>query len=154
MKLSSTSNKKFFSSYNTIVDTTPVFNNEVILYISILLGPNKDTYTRTVFTIMDLFRNVGRIYVLLQSACEFFVGFISYQIMLSSVFQRLYFINRFDDDSSSSKLSFQPIKIDKMPEESKYKIPRTRIFPMLNRHDDSKSSSDVNIQLSDNSICS
>ena len=154
MKLSSTSNKKFFSSYKTIVDNTPIFEDKTAIYISILLGPNKDTYTRTVYTIMDLFGNIGGIYGLLHSACEFFVGFISYQIMLSSVFQRLYFINRFDNDSSSSQLDLRKIKINKIPEESKYKIPRTRIFPMFNRQDDSKSLSDVNIQLNNSSICS
>ena len=141
-----------FKYYTTIVDTTPVY--EEFIYISILLGPNKDTYTRTVFTIMDLFGKVGGIYGLLQSSCGFFIGFISYQIMLSSVFRRLYFVNQLDEDSSSAEINHRPRRVAKMPEESKNWIPRTRVLPTFNRQDESKSQSDINIQLSDNNICS
>ena len=152
LRLSSPLNKAFFSTDKTIVDTAPPFVESI--FISILLGPNKDTYTRTVYSIMDLFGNVGGIYGLLQSACGFVVGFISYQILLSSVFRRLYFVNRLDDDSSSAEVIHNPKRVDKLHEESKHWIPRTRILPMLSRQDESKSHSDINIQLSDNNISS
>ena len=117
LKLSPTSHKAFFSTDKTIVDTAPKYDQTI--YISILLGPNKDTYTRTVYSIMDLFGNVGGIYGLLQSSCGFVVGFISYQIMLSSVFRRLYFVNQLDEDSSSAEINHWPRKVAKIAEEFK-----------------------------------
>ena len=58
------------------------------------MDPNRDLYQRKVFTILDLFGTIGGIFGLLKSALGFTIGFISSQILLSSVFRRLYYTNQ------------------------------------------------------------
>ena len=71
-------------------------NSDKINYINIRLNlsQTRDTYKRTVFTIFDLFGTVGGMYSLITSAWGLIVGVVSTQIMLSSVFRRLYFTNQ------------------------------------------------------------
>ena len=62
------------------------------------MDPNRDFYQRTVFSILDLFGTIGGIFGLLTAACGFIIGFVSTQIMLSSVFRRLYYTNKSSPD--------------------------------------------------------
>ena len=64
-KIRSTSYASFFSIEKSIVDFAS--QSDKLIEISIMRGPNKNTYSRSVFTFMDLFGNVGGIYGLLQS---------------------------------------------------------------------------------------
>ena len=116
--------------------------------IALTLGPNKNTYTRSVFTIMNLFGNVGGIYGLLQSIWGILVGAVSTQIMLASVFRRLYFTNKNSFEDQLNKIVDRPRKVANMPiEEIKGKNIRS-IF-MSNRRDDSRSHSEIRVDLSD-----
>ena len=56
---------KFMNIEKTHVDTT--INPSLIVGIGLMLGPNKITYSRNVFTIMELFGNVGGVYGILHS---------------------------------------------------------------------------------------
>ena len=89
LKISSASNKEFFS-INKVTNDFTSYTSFVAKTI-IVLDSKVDIYQRNVFTILDLFGTIGGIFGLLTSACGFFVGLISTQIMLSSVFRRLYY---------------------------------------------------------------
>ena len=90
MKINSASNRQFFS-FDKVLTDVGSFGNDIIAEAAIFLDPNRDHYHRTVFSIMDLFGTIGGIYGLLISVWGFIVGAISLQIMLSSVFRRLYY---------------------------------------------------------------
>ena len=89
LKLSSSVNKEFFSVDRVQSDIST--NKPYIFETSILMDPNRDLYQRTVFSILDLFGTIGGIFGLLSSAWGFVFGIISTQIMLSSVFRRIYY---------------------------------------------------------------
>ena len=93
LKLKSAVDKQFFSidrvQNDSALDEVYIFNG------NIFMDPNRDLYQRSVFTILDLFGTIGGIYGLLVSACGFMIGFISTQVMLSSIFRRLYYTNKY-----------------------------------------------------------
>ena len=64
-KIRSISYANFFSIEKTIIDFAD--KSDKLIEISLMRSPNKNTYSRSVFTIMDLFGNVGGVYGLLQS---------------------------------------------------------------------------------------
>ena len=85
-----------------------------------MLGPSKNNYSRSVFTIMGLFGSVGGVYGLLQSIWGVLVGFVSSQIMLASVFRRLYYTNKTNVDNlainiedRSRRVTCKPIEENK-----------------------------------------
>ena len=85
-----------------------------------MLSPNKNNYSRSVFTIMGLFGNVGGVYGLLQSVWGVLVGFVSSQIMLASVFRRLYYTNKNIQDCHTIKIDDRSRKVGNKPiEENK-----------------------------------
>ena len=85
-------------------------------------------------TIMDLFGNVGGVYGLLISLWSFFVGIISSQILLSSVFRRLYYTNKFNKKRIFIKFADRSTKISNLPiEESKSENLRSRFMSMLSK---------------------
>ena len=90
-KIQSPTKKEFFSIERVQNDGTN--SNYYIFSAVILMDPNRDLYQRTVFSILDLFGTIGGIFGLLTSAWGLIVGMVSVQIMFSSVFRRLYFIN-------------------------------------------------------------
>ena len=89
LKLNSSINKKFFSIDRVQTDSTD--DDIYVFNASILMDPNRDLYKRTVFSILDLFGTIGGIFGLLTSAFGFVIGIISTQIMLSSIFRRIYY---------------------------------------------------------------
>ena len=67
-----------------------------------------------------MFGTLGGIFGLLSSACAMIVGVISSQILLSSVFRRLYFTNPPNFESIAFKiLSSNKNKVKQIPEEIK-----------------------------------
>ena len=66
LNLKSPINKEFFTLEKAVLDINPISNNTFI-DATIFLDYNKDTYKRSVYTIMDLFGNVGEVYGLLIS---------------------------------------------------------------------------------------
>ena len=90
LKIKSATIREFFNVGKIISDLGADSANTVY-EASILLDPSKDVYQRSVFTIMDLFGVIGGIYGLLISGWGLLVGIISSQILLSSVFRRLYY---------------------------------------------------------------
>lgn len=122
------------------------------LNISILLDPNKDTYQRQVFSILDLFGTLGGIFGLLSSACGMIVGVISSQILLSSVFRRLYFTNPLNFESIVLKVLGMRNKVKQMPEEDKSMSHYKQMNPSnLSKFDDSSSNNDVFVKIEPNS---
>ena len=99
LKIKSSLDKQFFSFDRVVNDfsTTPI---PTIFSLSIFMDPNRDLYQRTVFSILDLLGTIGGIFGLLKSVCGFVIGFVSTQIMLSSIFRRLYYTNKFDNKST------------------------------------------------------
>ena len=88
----SASNHKFFNVEKAIIDT---YNNPLqFVGVGLMLSPNKNNYSRSVFTIMGLIGNVGGVYGLLQSVWGVLVGLVSSQILMASVFRRLYYTNK------------------------------------------------------------
>ena len=87
----------FFEVENRLDDMQNYSFNSVI-DIGIFIASTRDTYSRTVFSIFDLFGAIGGLYGLMSSIWGFIVGFIATHIMLSSVFRRLYFTNILDTD--------------------------------------------------------
>ena len=148
LQIQSTSPKQFFSLEKTIIDTAAASNN--VVNISIFLGPNKNTYSRSVFTIMDLFGNVGGIYGLLQSIWGIIVGMVSTQIMLSSVFRRLYYTNKVNFENIFIKVMDRSKKIAQMPEEeSKGENLKSKFMSILSKRDDSRSHTGIDVELDD-----
>ena len=91
LKLKSSEEREFFSVERVQNDST--IDNESIFNGSIFIDPNRDFYQRIVFKILDLFGTIGGIFGLLTSAWGFIIEIISVQVMLSSVFRRLYYNN-------------------------------------------------------------
>ena len=126
LKIKSTIDKQFFSVDRVFSDFGSPTANEVINF-SILMDPNRDFYQRTVFSILDLFGTIGGIFGLLTSACGFVIGLVSTQIMLSSIFRRLYYTNRFDT-KSTEMIGFREIdhsfdsRFEEKKEENKPKL--------------------------------
>ena len=149
LKIKSASDTSFFSiEKKTIVDSS--IYSSTLINISLMLGPNKSTYSRTVFTIMDLFGNVGGIYGLLQSVWGILVGIVSTQIMLASVFRRLYYTNKTNFENLFIKVSERTRKAGNMPaEETKGQDLKSRFMSILSRNDESKSTSEIEIKLED-----
>ena len=147
--LKSPKNEKFWIVNKSIVDLA-VLTNNAVLDASIFIDCNKDTYKRTVFTIMDLFGNVGGIYGLFMSAWGFFVGIISSQILLASVFRRLYFTNKANLENVFLKVIDRSRRVANMPEEeSKRGDLRSKFMSILSRRDESNAQSDITLQLKD-----
>ena len=115
-----------------------------------MLGPNKNTYSRNVFTIMNLFGNVGGVYGLLQSIWGIIVGVVSSQIMLASVFRRLYFTDKVNFENLFIKIAERSRKVTNLPIEE-VKSRNVKSIFMSERQEDSKSPSWIWIDLSDNS---
>ena len=80
-----------FFNVGKIISDLGADSANTVYEASILLDPSKDVYQRSVFTIMDLFGVIGGIYGLMISGWGLLVGIISSQILLSSVFRRLYY---------------------------------------------------------------
>ena len=66
MKLKSATTKQFFS-VDRIQTDIAIISQSSIAIAAIFMDPNRDTYQRTVFSILDLFGTIGGIYGLLQS---------------------------------------------------------------------------------------
>ena len=84
------------------------------------MASTRDKYERIVFSIFDLFGIVGGLYGLLSSLWGLIIGFIATQIMLSSVFRRLYFTNIFSvNEFEQEKYCRKNINANKCVEENK-----------------------------------
>ena len=127
LKIKSSINKQFFSVDRVTNDFAIYPITRAPLSVSIFMDPDRDFYQRTVFSILDLFGTIGGIFGLLTSTCRFFIGFISTQIMLSSVFRRLYYTNKFDE-KSTEMIRFRGIdhnfdsRLEEKKEENKSKL--------------------------------
>ena len=92
LKLKPSIEREFFNVER--VQNDSIMDNENIVDGKIYMDPNRDFYQRSVFSILDLFGLIGGIFGLLTSTWGLAVGIISAQIMLSSVFKRLYYNNK------------------------------------------------------------
>ena len=145
LQLKSPSNKQFFS-VDRINNDLGSYDTSSVAEVNIFLDPNRDSYQRTVFTILDLFGKVGGIFGLLTAACGFVVGVISKQIMLSSVFRRLYFTNH---------INFKNLKVKKIDSKRKVmnsikeetKVSQNRKSTINSRIDDAKDLSEIGLQI-------
>ena len=90
MMIKSAKNQEFFSVDN-IRNDIGAFSPDYVAEAVILLDSYRDLYQRNAFTILDLFGIIGGIFGLLTSAFGFLLSMITTQIMLSSVFRRLYY---------------------------------------------------------------
>ena len=100
---------------------------------------------------MDLFGNAGGVYGLLQTIWGILVGIVSTQIMLASVFRRLYYTDKINFENLFIKIiDRSKIKVANMPVEE-VKMRNLKSIFVLNWQDESKSPSGVRIDLSDNS---
>ena len=146
--IQSASTHQFINVEKSSVDISG--SNEYVT-LGIMLGPNKMIYSRNVYTIMDLFGNVGGVYGLLQTIWGILVGIISTQIMLASVFRRLYYTDKMNFENLFIKIIDRSKKVANMPVEE---VKTRNLIPtsLLNRQDESKSPSWIRIDLSDNSI--
>ena len=90
MMIKSTKNQEFFSVDN-IRNDIGAYGSDFVAQALILMDSNRDIYQRSVFTILDLFGTIGGIFGLLTSAFGFLLSMITTQIMMSSVFRRLYY---------------------------------------------------------------
>ena len=142
------SDTNYFSIEKTIVDFS--YQSDKIISISVMLGPNKNTYSRSVFTIMDLFGNVGGIYGLLQSVWGILVGVVSTQIMLASVFRRLYYTDKSNFENLFIKIIDRSRRVANAPvEETKRQDMRSKFMSILSKRDESKSASEIDIKIED-----
>ena len=91
-RIKSSSKTQFFEIESRLEDVQEL-PNDVVINFGIFLASTRDTYNRNVFSIFDLFGVVGGLFGLMSSIWSFIIGFIATQIMLSSVFKRLYFTN-------------------------------------------------------------
>ena len=118
LQIQSASRSDFFSIEKTIVDH--LYDTNKIIDIYLMLGPYKNTYSRSVYTVMDLFGNVGGVYGLLMSIWGILVGVVSTQIMLASVFRRLYYTNKVNFENLLVNISERSNRVfDKHIEEDK-----------------------------------
>ena len=108
-------NHQFFNIEKATFDTTA--STSQFVAIALMLGPNKNTYSRSVFTIMNMFGNVGGIYGFLQSVWGILVGVVSTQIMLASVFRRLYYTDKSNFENLFIKIIDRSRRVANMPEE-------------------------------------
>ena len=92
LRFQESTSTKFFEVENRLEDLQ-ILTLDSVIDIGIFIASTRDTYSRTVFSIFDLFGAIGGLYGLMSSIWGFIVGFIATHIMLSSVFRRLYFTN-------------------------------------------------------------
>ena len=131
LQIQSANRSDFFSIEKTIVDNL-IFENKII-DIYLMLGPYKNTYSRSVYTVMDLLGNVGGVYGLLQSVWGIFVGVISTQIMLASVFRRLYYTNKVNFENLLVNINERSNRVfDKHIEEDKEQDTLNKKFELWN----------------------
>ena len=151
LKIQSASKLNFFSIEKTIVDFS--YPSEKLINISVLLGPNKNTYSRSVFSIMDLFGNVGGVYGHLQSVWGILVGIVSTQIMLASVFRRLYYTDKSNFENLFIKIIDRSRRIANAPiEETKEQDMRSKFLSILSKCDESKSASEIEVNIENRDI--
>ena len=147
LKIKSSSNKQFFS-VDRINNDLGSYDTSSVAEVGIFLDPNRDSYQRTVFTILDLFGTVGGIFGLLTAACGFVVGVISTQIMLSSVFRRLYFTNHINFENLTVKMIDRRRKVmNSIREETKANQNRNRNPTINSRVDDAKDLTEIGLQI-------
>ena len=119
LRYDSSTSSQFFEIESRSEDLQVLTRNSVI-DIAILMASSRDKYERIVFSIFDLFGIVGGLYGLLSSLWGLIIGFIATQIMLSSVFRRLYFTNIFSvDEFEQEKYCRKNINANKLEEENK-----------------------------------
>ena len=147
-KLRSASTKEFFSTEKIQNDIGSI-DTKVALQALILLDSSRGIYQRTVFSILDLTGTLGGIFGLLTSFCGTVVTLISTQIMLASVFRRLYFMKQDGCQLVEDKVIQRPENINNpFTEEEKEKEPDLRRQTNLfTRVDDSRVNSDISVQL-------
>lgn len=93
--------QKFLSVDNQIQDLHPsaVAAREVYFEILLTLDPQKDYYTRTVFSFLDLFGQLGGVFELMCIWMGLIVWFFAKNVMFFSIFKRLYHIEREEDNN-------------------------------------------------------
>ena len=150
LKIKSATTKEFFS-VDRVENDVGSFDYEVVAQVGILLDPNRDTYKRTVFTILDLSGTLGGIFGLLSSAWGFIIGMISTQIMYSSVFRRLYYTNNINFQSLAVNILNKSKKVSNMLyEEEKEHENKTKTLSVNSRIDDARNYTDIDLQYSEN----
>ena len=110
MGFGQTVKKEFISVDNTVHDLHPFQEND-FFEIFLVLDAQKDTYTRVVFNFLDLFGKLGGVFELLSIAFGLLIGFFAKNVLLNSIFKRLYHTEKEDEDATSNKNSADQYKI-------------------------------------------
>ena len=87
--LGQTTSQEFFRIDNTVHDLHP-FRERDFFEVSFVLDPQKDTYSRVVFSFFDLFGQLGGVFELMCISMGLLVGLFSKNVLLFSMFKRLY----------------------------------------------------------------
>jgi len=87
--LGQTTSQEFFNIDNTVHDLHP-FREQDFFEVSFVLDPQKDTYSRVVFSFFDLFGQLGGVFELMCISMGLLVGLFSKNVLLFSMFKRLY----------------------------------------------------------------
>jgi len=85
--------QKFFSIENAVHDIF-TFAEQDIFEVNFLLDAQKDAYTRTVFSFLDLFGKLGGVFEIMCISMGLLVGLFSKNVLLFSMFKRLYHTER------------------------------------------------------------
>jgi len=118
--LGSAEKKEFLNIEKTFVDLH-IFEVESYFEILFMLDSEKKTYSRVAFSFLDLFGKLGGVFELLSISMGLLIGLFSKDLLLFSIFKRLYHTQA---DEKGSDSNFDNLKNDnnrqgKVIEESK-----------------------------------
>jgi hypothetical protein len=83
-----------------------------VLAIQLIKDPATDTYERSVFSILDLFGNLGGLFEILQITGSLIVGYFSRDLLLYSILSKLYQVNQPNSVKIMPKTVLEKINID------------------------------------------
>jgi len=93
---------EFMSVDNNIQDLH-LFKGGFYFEVFFMLDAQKETYTRVVFSFLDLFGKLGGVFELLNASLGLLIGFFAKNVLLFSMFKRLYHTEKEDELNRPNK---------------------------------------------------
>ena len=150
--IENTQNIHFLDVERSSMDIVLESSDGEIFDVSVKLEGNQDIYKRTVFSLFDLMGQVGGTYQVLFIICGyFFVKLLSTEMLLSSVFRRLYLTNVSESKQSyTTQISEILSRIPRSNKIEELKSPNDKSewqINMSSHNDFSRLSSDINLSV-------
>ena len=98
--------KEFYSVESTIDDFSAEFDNGNLFTYQMLLDHNRDNYERSVYTLTDMFGQVGGVFELFKAIGSVLIGFISSKILVLTMMGSMYHVQVPEKDEDKNFSNF------------------------------------------------